>query len=213
MLAHPCRAGRFINAQRGATSSRDGWGFLPGPPQIPPHRFTRRLLGCCFAAPQLNLVGNRGSGGRWGAGCIYSRRRSPALGSRPEREQRDLCTPAAPEPALQAGTTVPLVTAEHGPLGDGSVPCHGPRDARGQPVLGTPLCLWRRVEDAGGALGWAQRVFWQVVTRGWGMLSSRSSRQRESPPVFLFESGNLPAPVPQAQSGAQDGACCCWVSK
>lgn len=137
-----------------------GWVGLPAwTPHIPPHRFTRRLLGCCFAAPQLNLVGNRGSGGRWDPGCVLSHRRSPALGSRPEWEQRDLCAPAAPEPALQAGTTVPLVTAEHGPLGDGSVPCHGPRDARRQAVLETPLCLWCRVEDAGGALGRAERVF------------------------------------------------------
>lgn len=126
---------------RGATSSKDGWGFLH--PPNPTHSLTPRFLGCCSAAPRINFAGNRGSGGA-GVGAVFSpvavRRRSQP----PQREQRDLCGGAAPEPALRAGTTVPLVTAGHGPLGDGSVPCHGPRDARRHGVLEAPLCGgWR----------------------------------------------------------------------
>lgn len=64
-----------------------------------------------------------------------------------------------------------------------------------------------------GVWGGQRGFFWEGMTTGWGMLSSHSSQQWESPPVLLFESGNLPAPVPQGQDGAQDGACCCQVSK
>lgn len=159
MLAHSCRERSFIHAQRGAASSSDGCRFPAWTPQIPPRRFTQQLSGCCFAAPQFYLAGSGGSGGPQALGCVFSHRRSPALGSRPEWEQRDLCGPAAPEPALQAGTTVPLVTAEHGALGDSSVPCHSPQDAQRQAVLGAPLCPCCRVEDAGGGLGWSERVF------------------------------------------------------
>lgn len=133
----------------------------------------------------------------WGLGCVF------LLGSRSGWEQKVLCALSTPEPALQAGTTVPLVTAEPAPLGDGSVPAVGCGDARGWGVLETPLCLWCWwVEDAGWGLGCAERRFWGG--NGWGL---------GSPLVFLCltEAENLLPPVPQAQNTEPHGGahCCC----
>lgn len=79
--------------------------------------------GCILQHPVFNLIRN-GFHGLMGVRAVFLRRRSPVLSSRSEREQKVLCALATPEPALQASTTVPLVTAEPGSLGDGSVPCH-----------------------------------------------------------------------------------------
>lgn len=111
-----------------------GWGggFYMEPPN--PSRWVwiyPMALVVCFAVSQVYFHQDG-----WGLGCVF------LLGSRSGGEQKVLCAPATPEPALQAGTTVPLVTTEPGPLRDGSVPAVGCGDARGCGVLETLLCPW-----------------------------------------------------------------------
>lgn len=153
------RAGRFINEQR--NQQLQGWVGIPAwTPQIPPHRLTPRLLGCCFAAPRVNLIGNRVSGAVGSGLCFLP---SPFAGARqpPGMGTEGSLWPGRPRASAsgrhKGASCHRWARSPRGQL------CPLPRDARRQRVLETPLCLWCRAEDAGEVLGWAERVFWVGV--------------------------------------------------